>query len=605
MQYPGVEMIGSGGNPEQNVPAVHDEPSSCSDRCARPELLSDRTAVFVLLGVALVAGFPLLVGRALGGQDVVNYFIHAQQTAANFREMIFFPSWGGGYNQGFGSPVLIFFPPVTSVVHALPVVVGVPVVSGISLLVILGHFLSGLTTLGWLRTNRSVVPALSAAVIYMVAPYRLIDIYLRSAIAEHWAFIWPPLILWSSVSSRLSSPLRIFFVATGVAGLLLSNTPQAVLFGLLLALWFLVSNRIQRQRIEIAAGAGLGFVISSFSLVPQAMADSLLDLNLCFGASSRFRPSAATLFADGLETWTDNTTFSCSLLATLILVLIAYYLLPKTVRSERMIAIAVVLSVLGVFSTTTLAGPLWDAMPVLSQIQFPWRITSLLTLAAAALVARLSPLKSFVIVLITCALIPAFLNWHRTLPRSAFSPVEPPRESPGKMFPDPRLAWEAGSGGWYWRHESLVELCLVPKGTPMTLFAEFQKGYPRELTFIRDRPAALLEDREVPVSIVTWGQRKRTVEIETPEGGTLVWRVIPFPEMTIEIDGVPAGVGIEPVSGLLAHDLPPGRHEVTWRWRPFQALRWAQRASVAGMLCWLSIGVVGLFRQRCLLRQGS
>jgi len=36
------------------------------------------------------------------------------------------------------------------------------------------------------------------AIFYMVAPYRLVDMFIRHALAEHCAFIWLPLIVWGT-----------------------------------------------------------------------------------------------------------------------------------------------------------------------------------------------------------------------------------------------------------------------------------------------------------------------------------------------------------------------------------------------------------------------
>ncbi len=58
---------------------------------------------------------------SLAGHDIVVYLINAQQTAENLRSGEVFPAWGGGFNAGYGSPSLLFFPPLTSYLHALPV----------------------------------------------------------------------------------------------------------------------------------------------------------------------------------------------------------------------------------------------------------------------------------------------------------------------------------------------------------------------------------------------------------------------------------------------------------------------------------------------------
>jgi hypothetical protein len=296
----------------------------------------NRTAVIVLLLTTVVVGLPLFVGRVLGGQDIVNYLIIAQQTAANLRVGEFLPAWGGGFNAGYGSPLLVFFPPVTGFVNALPVLAGVPVTTGVSVLALLVHLLSGVAFFGWARAAGLKRSALPAAVVYMVAPYRLVDLYLRSALAEHWAFIWPPLILWVAGSKKMRPLSEISLTAVLVAGLLLTNIPLAVLFGIGLAVWFFFSDRPRGRCLEIAAGVFLGFAMASYALIPQAFASTLLNLDACFGpVAEPLRPSANTLFSAGFTVWNLNTVFSLVLLSTFVIAVLAYLLLMPKERAGR------------------------------------------------------------------------------------------------------------------------------------------------------------------------------------------------------------------------------------------------------------------------------
>ncbi len=91
----------------------------------------DRFHVLVLVLVMLVVGLPLVGGRVLSGHDIVTYLIYAQQTATNLGEGWVFPAWGGGFNAGYGSPALLFYPPLTSYVNAIPVLMGIPVAVGV------------------------------------------------------------------------------------------------------------------------------------------------------------------------------------------------------------------------------------------------------------------------------------------------------------------------------------------------------------------------------------------------------------------------------------------------------------------------------------------
>ncbi len=569
----------------------HSKPAPASGR---------NTSVLALVLVTMIIGLPLLFGRVLAGQDIVNYLIHAQQTAENLRQGVFFPSWGGGYNSGFGSPVLLFFPPVTSYLGAIVMLAGVPVILGVGWLALMAHLCSGVAVLGWLRSAGFERSALPAAIVYMIGPYRLVDLYLRSALAEHWAFLWPPLILWIAGSPRLRPLWRVTLTALSVAGLLLTNVPLAILFGIGLAIWFVVSKRIHGQRLQVASGVGLGFGLAVFSLVPLALASTLLDLDGCFGAESgRFRPSSNTLFVGGPFDHSLNVLFSWTVVATFSLAVATWVLLGRTRRESKSARWAMIAAIACLAGTTGPAGPVWDATPILANIQFPWRISAVLTLVTVGLVARLETRRAWVVVALAGALAVPFSSWDRTMKKTTFLSEKPAhRDRLGTVFPDPFTAWEAGSGGWYWRHHHLVELCLLPKDMPKLLLGEFAGSPHSSFDNIRGRPAVLLEDPTIPVEVIEWDQIHRSIKINSPREGTLMWRVLWFSNMQVRVDGVEVPVAVDRATGLLTHAIPPGSHQVDWRWRPFAALRLAQGFSVLAFIVVVALGGTALVRRR-------
>jgi len=562
--------------------------------------LRDRFHVAVLVLVMLVAGLPLVGGRVLAGHDIVTYLIYGQQTAANLSEGEVFPAWGGGFNAGYGSPALIFYPPLTNYVDAIPVLAGIPVIFGVCALALLAHLLSGLALFSWLRSAGFGRSAMPAAVVYMVAPYRFVDLYLRSALSEHWAFIWPPLILWVASSRRLNRPMRVAATALFVAALLLTNLPMAVLFGIALTTWFAFSRRLSGMRLPVVAGAGLGFVIAAFALVPQALSSSFFDTDRYYGAAAgRFRASANTLFSDGFGVWSPNTMFSLVLVLTGVLALAAFWLLGRSERRERGARLAMLGAVAGVVVASGPMGPVWDALPVISKLQFPWRVSAVMTLVLALLVARLEPRRAWMIVVATAVVAAPFSSWGRTAPVSTFLGPQPPPTAPGTVFPDPHTAWQAGSGGWYWRHKNLAEPWLLPKNQRPFLFPDLAGDRAVELNVIRNRPAAMPGQPGALVRVVEWGQVRRTLEVSSPDGGVLLWRVLPFPDMRVTVDDREVDATEDAVTGLLSNFLPAGDHVVRWTWRAFPALRWARGVSVAGLFVSVALLLIsGLGKRR-------
>jgi len=549
-----------------------------------------RTTVLALILVTLVAGLPLMIGRVLSGHDIVVYLINAQQTAENLRAGEIFPAWGGGYNAGFGAPTLIFFPPLTSYLHAIPILLGVPVIVGVSVWSLIGLWLSGFAMYVWLSSSGFRSNALLASMVYMVAPYRMIDLYSRSALAEHWAFVWPPLILWVATVPGLGSMTRISLVAFSTAALLLSNIPLATFFGAGLAVWFVVSKQINGKRAAVLGGAALGFFVAAFALVPQALSSSLLAVDQYYGpAAGRFRPSANTLFNGG-GIWDFNAQVSTMVVAAFVLVLLSFVLLPRQTNSEKGAWLVVIASGLCLVAATKPAGLIWDALPLVSKFQFPWRIGSLLVFAVAFMVALLDRRRGWLLVSLVVVTSLPFSGWGHTFPAAAFLSPEPPSPPAGTVFPNPHTAWEAGSGGWYWRHENLAEIWFLAANVRPFLLPDLAGNSAPQLDAIRDRPAVLMEDQTIPVRVRFWGSVRREVEVHPSVSGTLLWRVTRFPEMSVTIDNHPVEVFTDPKTGLLAHPLPAGEHMVEWKWEAFTALSWAHRVSLTGFL--LSIGIL-------------
>jgi len=550
-----------------------------------------------LILVTLVAGLPLMIGRVLSGHDIVVYLINAQQTAENLRAGEIFPAWGGGYNAGFGAPTLMFFPPLTSYLHAIPILLGVPVIVGVSVWSLVGLWLSGMAMYGWLSSAGFRSNALLASVVYMIAPYRMIDLYSRSALAEHWAFVWPPLILWVATVPGLGSMTRISLVAFSTAALLLSNIPLATFFGAGLAVWFVVSKQINGKRALVLCGAALGFFVAAFALVPQALSSSLLAVDQYYGpAAGRFRPSANTLFNGG-GIWDFNAQVSTIVVAAFVLVLLSFVLLPRQTRSEKGVWLVVIASGLCLVAATKPAGLIWDALPLVSKFQFPWRIASLLVFAVAFMVALLDRRRGWLLASLVVVTSLPFSGWGHTFPEAAFLSPEPPSPPAGTVFPDPHTAWEAGSGGWYWRHENLAEIWFLARNQKLFILPELAGNPARQLDPIRNRPAVVLDDPAAAIRVVSWGSTKREVEVDTSVAGTLMWRVINFPDMTVTLDGESVPTEADPTTGLVTHLIPVGDHRVVWSWFPFPALRLGRLVSTGTVLFSCALLMIGFTRR--------
>lgn len=141
------------------------------------------------------------------------------------------PRWGGDLNWLYGSPVLMFFYPLPSYFGSLFHSLGFSFVSSVKVVFGLSFILSGVFMYLWIKDFLGEKAGLVAGLIYMFAPYRFVDLYVRGAIGECWGFVWPPLVCWFVL--KLSKKAQWRYLAGGslsLAALILSHNALSLMF---------------------------------------------------------------------------------------------------------------------------------------------------------------------------------------------------------------------------------------------------------------------------------------------------------------------------------------------------------------------------------------
>ncbi|HSB37113.1 MAG TPA: hypothetical protein VLH41_09545 [Thermoanaerobaculia bacterium] len=550
---------------------------------------SPRADVVGIGAAALVLGLPLLSGAVLAGHDMRTYLMYAPQIVANLRDGIVLPAWAPDLNGGYGGPGLLFYPPLVHVLHALGCLLGLPAVLSIGLLTILGSCVSGVALRAWLGAE-GWDGTLAAPIVYMAAPYRVIDVYERTALSEHWAFVFPPLILWALASGRLSRGRRVAAVAAGVAALVLTNLPLAALFAPVLAAYALPAGGDAGRRWDAALGAALGVGVALFALVPAALSGRFMATELFYGGSAGdFTPSLNTLFGTPPNNPGFHQRVSVAALVTFLLVAVAFASSSPGGRKVFFVAV-------GTLSFAFMLkpfGPVWDLLPVLSKLQFPWRLSGVTTFAVAALVAGARPRARTAIASLAVLASLGFCPGRQTAPLADLPLAAPEPAPPGTAFPDPAAVVESAALASHpgLSNPKLTDLWYLPRTLGEPLAREIYLDGPPALPGLERAAAAALGGQPLRFRVAEWRRLRRSVSVSVERPTTVVLHSLYFPGMGIEIDGQRARAAVERRTGLLAAVVPAGDHVVTWTWRPFPPLGTARIASLVCLLAVLSAAV--------------
>jgi hypothetical protein len=316
-----------------------------------------------------------------------------------------FPRWLERMNAGLGSPSFFVYAPLPYYIASLfrPVSRVLSVASPenfeMGLAVWIAVTLSGLFAYMWLRQITSRNAAVFASLIYLMAPYHVsVDLYARAAIPELWSFAWIPLALYfASRALTNNSPMASVGLAVAYALLIVTHIFTALLFTLVLigyGLYLAVSAGRPRQIVMLGLALVLGIALSAFYLFPALAheknipASRLIQLRL----TSRFE--GHFLFA-GPE-WTRNTgrvdflwKVSWTTITAILVTLAAFAcFMFKSAWHEARSKFAVFWLIVALASLAMMlpvSTRLWEAIPALAALQFPWRFNITVTLAAAAL----------------------------------------------------------------------------------------------------------------------------------------------------------------------------------------------------------------------------
>ena len=364
--------------------------------------LSGHLWVFLPL-LALPALWSFVSVGLLRSADGRTHLLRLASLDRSIHEGILFPRWTPEMQLGFGYPVFNFYAPssyyLAEAFHLAGASYYWSFVGALASAVLIGGF--GMYLLARdIFGSRHRWPPLMAAVAYLYAPYLLINVYLRGSLSGALVQAFVPWVFWSF--RRLwhtSQPLPWMLLAGGSLGLLAFTHSITLLFAApILALYLLVLWAQHRGAAHAVRWSVLAILvamgISIFFWGPMIFERD--DLSHAAYATARFGWLPGNVW-DWFNALDLHLVYRYSFeppvrLGLLQLLLgVAGFSLARRRDGEWLFlgALALVAGLL----IGRWALPLWTSFDVLTVIQFPWRLLSIISLPlalfAGGLVVRL------------------------------------------------------------------------------------------------------------------------------------------------------------------------------------------------------------------------
>ncbi|RME51366.1 MAG: hypothetical protein D6795_08410 [Deltaproteobacteria bacterium] len=360
----------------------------------------DAGVIFLLLLFGVPAVLPLLEPVQTFGHSALIDYCRVVELDRCLRGGDLYPRWLPDLCVGRGYPLFNFYAPLSYDLAVLGTWITGSVLHGVKFCYLLGFMMGGILAFLWGRIFWGRWGGFLSGVLYLYAPYHLVDVYVRSNVAEFTAISLLPLpfLALSALASGGGKGWRVAG-AIGVAAITLAHNLTAFLAVPVVggyAAWLGVKRReVWREGALILL---LGVGLCAFFWIP-ALAErdfvrldesvrggefhyadhfvepwQFLDTTWHFGTS---RPGPH----DGISFQIGTVHLFLSLIALLLS-------FRREVRGGIrffLLSFLLLLWIGSMLMMLPLSRPLWDRIPLLPYLQFPWRFLLLSALATSLL----------------------------------------------------------------------------------------------------------------------------------------------------------------------------------------------------------------------------
>ncbi len=200
----------------------------------------NRMLILELIGIALIPSLELFMEGVSYGHDYGFHLARIEGISQGLlhgdfpvRNMLFF-------NDDYGYPVSVFYGDLLLYIPAIMRVIGFTVNTAYKLYVILINLLTTISCYLLCKDLFRNKIALAATAVYVTANYRLLDVFVRTAVGEYTAMIFFPIIalaVFREYSDADGSEWKnSILLAVGMTGLIFSHTLSAEMTVVILAL---------------------------------------------------------------------------------------------------------------------------------------------------------------------------------------------------------------------------------------------------------------------------------------------------------------------------------------------------------------------------------
>lgn len=505
--------------------------------------------------LSLPSAFALFVPGFYGASDEVHIaWLYEMYKTLQVGQIP--PRFVPDLSYGFGYPLFNFVFPLPYYIGSVFHFLGLSLVDSTKAVFFLSIPLAAVFMYFFLRNLTGSKLSLLGAVLYSFAPYRSVDIYVRGAIGEIFAFVFFPVIALSVLKlTRETKKLNFKWIGIGalsIGGLILTHNIAAYMFipfAAFLAIINWVQNKFDKQiLLQLFLTFVLGILVAGYFWVPAILDSGLMKYDTVFNFIDHF-PTLQQLYKpywgygasvpgpyDGMSFFLGIS----SIVTLLAAVVLCIFFFRKYTGEQKMILSWTFISLLIViFMMNFRSTFLWQHLPLLPYFQFPWRFLMMTTFLIPILVITLEKVKYNGLIVVFLILLTLGINY------SYFRPQDFLGRTDGyflnKYIPVPKA-----SDVYKMQQEEYLRL-------PASTITRPDKNYP---LFYNQAGEAIAGGKQLSSLD---GQLKSSFNSETEVNFSKYY----FPGWKAEVDGKPVSITPGYPFGQITVKIPAGSHQTS------------------------------------------
>lgn len=310
---------------------------------------------------------------------------------------------------GYTYPIFNFYAPLPYYIGAIFNLMGFSALTATKIMFVIPVFIAPISLQLFVKEILNKKAALVASTIYTTFPYFAVNIFVRGAVGEYYAYALIPLVflgiykIYENTSSQTQNIIApIIITSLSFSALTISHNLSAYMSAIFILVYstvlFFFSKMKMKFIVYLIASGLLSLLLSSFYIVPALLEMQYTNVQAQIGSTANFRDHFICLpqlwnsqwgFGGSSPTCLDGFSFKLGksniIFSVLGLALALYFIANKKTKKTHIVVFTSLITTIAFLFTQQISSSLWESIPRIEFLQYPWRFLNYLAFSLSLL----------------------------------------------------------------------------------------------------------------------------------------------------------------------------------------------------------------------------